>query len=132
MKLSEAIRIGASMSPQIKGSVKRSDGTCGLGAAYEGTFGEIKAYKSFHEIIQGLDKIYPKIDSVEFLVPHPIQLKINTISAIIVSLNDSYDWSREQIADWVEKIENENGFTGTETPKEKEINLQRKQEKCIA
>lgn len=105
MRLSEAMRIGASWSGQCTEFLKKSQDktTCALGAAYEGTFGEIKqGYRI--DLITQLYKKYPYLSKV---VNHPINPASTSLDAIVIFLNDTHRWSRERIADWVEAQENQ-------------------------
>ena len=94
MRLYEAIRRGAAMRPQIKVYPFSNGGSCAIGAAWEG---------SGHSANAGLDDAYHAIPGVEVLVslgasgfgPHRLITALWT-------LNDVHDWSREQIADWLE------------------------------
>lgn len=108
LKLSEAIRLGAAKSLPTTGlySKVNEDGqicTCALGAAYLGAFGEppepmgIGMWTALKEAT-GLD-----IDN--HIVDHPAyNVSDWNLSSAIISLNDSNGWSREKIADWLERI----------------------------
>ncbi len=106
MKLSEAIRLGSTMRPQIFNATLRREGACALGAAalalgcdeytvgrfsFSGTFPILKQLTSF-------------------------QLGKETMQVIIIKLNDNERWTREKIADWVEL--EEVAFLGKETAPE--------------
>lgn len=39
------------------------------------------------------------------VVRHPVNGKLDTIYLIIMSLNDRHKWSRDQIADWIETLD---------------------------
>jgi len=116
MRLSEAMRIGASWSPQTRLIMKSKDGTCAMGAAYEGTFGTIT-----NNMMEGDNLQYIKIENLDKLLKtYPIlyefsmfvtkSVVVAPIDQIIVSLNDSYCWTREEIADWIEMKELELGY----------------------
>lgn len=101
MKLSEAIREGAKLRPQCFGT-PFNVGSCALGAAYEATYKET----TFSKL---LCKEYPLLIK-EIKVPKILQncyprTSQVCISSLIANLNDQVRWSREKIADWVEKIE---------------------------
>jgi hypothetical protein len=121
MKLSEAMRLGAMISPQSRAGIQETrDGvrhTCALGAALEAS----GALKPTPTTGPGLNhrgsatsdfgynvcpEWYHLLESYqlhpEFLIKSKVQLV-----RIISSLNDRYGWTRERIADWVETIENQ-------------------------
>jgi len=110
MRLSEAMRIGASWSKSIRLVWKRDDGTCALGAAYEGTFGTIKGALGTHPLEESVRlKAEYRILSrgaaecpVSNMCPKDLT---NTVMQMIAHLNDNHDWSREKIADWIETLE---------------------------
>ena len=84
LKLSTAIRIGASKRPQIRGRFFNSKGSCALGAAWEGMgFGS----EDEHWMIYAT--VCPKLG-----IPVPLGEKIS-------AMNDRGK-TREQIADWLE------------------------------
>ena len=100
MTLSEAIRLGAMNSPQVFGKCERRGSTCALGAALQAI--GVSTENGWHPVfdlwpIARLDVTYP---GQEY---HPEGL-IMLGSACWV-LNDADRWTREQIADWVESIE---------------------------
>jgi len=118
MKLSEAIRLGAKLRPQCKSSFFSFEstpkgvsckGSCALGAAYEGYYGT-RGDGSPETISDSLSKRFPVLHRVvdEQLVPDCIKREhgLHLVNNVIASLNDYKGWTREQIADWVEGIEN--------------------------
>jgi len=125
MKLSEAMRIGASWSKQSFGKLKNDDGTCALGSAVEGCFGDKYKNILFHERIPGLFFVYfNEILKYEINCPYDncifkFDTFNKTLEVLIMHLNDTHKLTREQIADWIEKIENKIGFTGVEIEKNK-------------
>lgn len=97
MKLSEAIRLGSMLRPQCKGLYFTEGGSCALGAAYEATYSypgdeTIISYSKFEEA-------YP------ILKPSGVTDKPSRLAMSITNLNDIQGWTREQIADFVEKVE---------------------------
>lgn len=118
MKLSEAIRIGASWSHKTSGVMKDSKGgTCAMGAAYEGVFGTIDDTDISDSNIMGrLIETFPELQK-EVSVPRELTpglwTSVSFLSRVIMTLNDSTTLTRDQIADYVEKLEIENGWTGT-------------------
>lgn len=90
-KLSEAIRIGAKIRPQIGpeglcGPFSRG-GSCALGAAYEGLGYEYSPDAGTSMVISILDK-------------HG--MPASKFASEIITRNDFSHYSREQIADWLE------------------------------
>ncbi len=124
MKLSEAIRIGASWSPKIKRYFKTNKGTCAIGAALEGCFGTLRLSNSAFPDFKSLEykKLASKFPYLNLTVKHPVCNFQTSLCSSIWSLNDEHDWTREQMADWIEKLENENDWTGTKEVKKKEVN----------
>jgi len=100
MKLSEAIRLGSRIRPQVfnsfAGWIGKSDaegriqiGTCAFGAAAEAI--GIPIYD-----ILGKSKVMPALLRAAFP-------EYDRFAADIVRLNDANHWSREAIADWVDQ-----------------------------
>lgn len=114
MKLSEAIRKGAKLRPQsiIKAfdynwfanieTVKLS--SCALGAAYEAVFKlDINEDSDIDEINANFaDDLRREFPELAYHVFHPVDKEKANLGDIISDLNDSHDWTREKIADWVE------------------------------
>ena len=106
MRLSEAIRLGAMLSPQTRGAFfsRRGDAvaTCALGAASVATgIGEL-AGMHLSEQWPILDMIVPRDK-----LPQELRFRHTALSIAnaVMALNDSAGWSRNRIADWVEKFE---------------------------
>lgn len=92
-KLSDAIRIGASGTKQCFGKYSTAPGeTCAIGAAKLAVLGD--PHGSDGEFSERIP-----LDSVVF---HPFTRKWRNVGAVVVSLNDDHEWSREKIADWLE------------------------------
>ena len=125
MRLSEAIRLGAMMTPQARGVVEDTDGSrCSLGSAWlaaglqiheghlsGGGLGTRPYSGGSHQYVvvpEGWFKL------MELYVPCPectaVLAGTRTISEQIPHLNDFHRWSRERIADWVELIERQRGL----------------------
>ncbi|UTN92352.1 hypothetical protein SEA_STIGMA_104 [Streptomyces phage Stigma] len=66
----------------------------------------------------GKDKRVDELPGVKEMVKHPVTGSRDTLERVIISLNDSYDWSREEIANWLETLDIDITF------KTKEINEQ--------
>lgn len=106
MKLSEAIREGAKLRPQTHRRYWQPNGSCALGAAVEATKGSVAASsvsirEHLNEVWQGLRDTYKycPVDCCRWQRHEALY----DVPAIVVHLNDDHDWTREEIADWVEK-----------------------------
>ena len=108
MKLSEAIRLGAMNSPQIKGGYMDGEGRCALSAACDAAgIGSVEALHGGRRVLD-----YPKLEETfpllaKYVCPPGTTSTTDEVQMIIWSLNDYNGWTREQIADWVETIENQ-------------------------
>lgn len=120
MRLSEAIRIGASWSKKCVQMLKDEDGrTCALGSAWEGIWGEMPyPYPEGRNFPNELGKKFRYLYHVVNApyLPHNVSLM-----EVIWRMNDEQNFTREEIADFVEKLEIENGWTGTPEIAEHEI-----------
>ena len=99
MKLSEAIRLGAMLSPQGRGNKALiGEHRCALGSALEaiGYKGKIDGAYGY------IRETWPFSDGYVLYPVMEIELPIWNI---IWKLNDINRWAREQIADWVETVE---------------------------
>ncbi len=108
MRLSEAIRQGARL--RLRGEdgyfTVNENGelcSCALGAAYEAIHPAM-----LKDISETLRKQWPWMFSTRYMVRMPVGegIRLNIFDCI-VRLNDLFDWTREQIADWVEQKERE-------------------------
>lgn len=119
--LSDAIREGLKLRPQAQRLfVKGFDGvirSCALGAAYEALTGETP--------LGGMDD-WDAYKTVEIAFPYicigHVPCPVNhcgcdeSVEALTMHLNDDHQWTREQIADFVERFEESIGYvTLTET-----------------
>ena len=103
MTLSEAIRLGSMLGPQIRGHLVGPDhSSCALGAALIAvglhdrcaTCWELKErFKALFPITASLVRC-PSCGGSHF-----------SVGGCIVHLNDAHRWTRGQIADWVETLE---------------------------
>lgn len=102
MRLSEAIRLGAMLKPQHFGSLRSDDGvaTCALGAAEEASGERWQVWYGQHPACLQ-DTACPACTYVP-------RFDLNQ-EPTIAHLNDTHRWTREQIADWVETIEQQAG-----------------------
>jgi hypothetical protein len=109
VKLSDAIRLGAMIRPQAHGRFFRDGNSCALGAALEAS--GLAVYDEEYS----MDEQAPLSDRL--IVDHAALIHEcpagcsefshlpHRIDAVIVHLNDRHEWTREQIADWVETYE---------------------------
>lgn len=126
MKLSEAIREGSKIRPQIRGKGDfgfnefRQICSCAMGAAFEATglVNVIDTGLDWPVYAAGptitLDKLFELWPVLNVMVDSPVEpcdmcypkVHKKSVARIITHINDYHDWTREQIADWVESIEN--------------------------
>jgi len=114
LKLSTCIREGAKKRPQAFGdficeiaSPNTSTpeySTCALGAAYEHITGELPYPEDEQQVS---DTLYKTCGLNNFRVPYPEVTYAGMeacIDDIVTTLNDTFRWTREQIADYLESI----------------------------
>lgn len=118
MKLSEAIRLGSMMKPQIYGEISSGQGTCALGAAIEAA--GLTPEPAVPGIVTGSGRITETAKAGDIIIhtpeawhaffhgyhPCPACRVSSYGMRAIGHLNDEHRWTRERIADWVETIEN--------------------------
>ena len=96
MKLSEAIRQGCEAYPHKckHGYFQNGDKACALGAAIASYVGRRpdSPYDIAEKILPGRMHIFR----------NPVTGETDSMYNIIIDLNDSEDWTREQIADWLD------------------------------
>jgi hypothetical protein len=97
MKLSEAIRLGAMMGPQVFNQYGESDGSssCAVGAALVAIQGSYS------------DQFYAAWPWSLLRYECPVCNMAGNLFTVITRLNDEHRWTRERIADWVATIEPE-------------------------
>lgn len=104
-RLCEAIRAGAAKRPQGFGGTfchsPKGIVSCAIGAAYEGASGNIKPHNS--ALFIELSAMFPILRKE---VRHA-SFSPRSLFSAIVELNDTYRWTREEIADFVERVEAE-------------------------
>lgn len=111
MKLSEAIKEGAKLHPQTKCAFFDGHGTCALGAAYEAVKGK-EGLKQLEDMTndQAALEVFDLFGMDDIPVITPIDYYGNglpvtrDLSRIIMRLNDREEWTREQIADWLDTL----------------------------
>jgi hypothetical protein len=110
MRLSEAIRLGAMMSPQARGhffqravSDKESViATCALGAAALAVGGSIFHFAGpAHSRWPILGVLVPENELPAGIVAR----RSLRLADVIMMLNDKEGWTRTEIADWVDQFE---------------------------
>ena len=103
MKLSEAIRLGAMLDPQVRGAFFTAEGTCALGAAAAALHGDAESLIQAFPVLS-TSSTCPACDRFWFR---------DSVSGLIMHLNDYHGWSRTRIADWVLSLEEkENNVEG--------------------
>src|SRR5262245_11177034 len=112
-ELASAIRAGAARRPaQAFGDYfVGSPASCALGAAYEGMYRlarDMDGKRPTNDLTSFFDCLVGTVRSC------PIEgcKKRLLLSAMIVHLNDHHEWSREQIATWLEQNGNGKKFAG--------------------
>ena len=107
-ELANAIRDGAKRRPeQAFGDYfvgRRA--SCALGAAYEGIYrlaAEMEGRRPTKDLVSFFDCLEGRVQAC------PVEgcKKRLLLSAMIVHLNDRHEWSREQIAAWLEQLNGE-------------------------
>lgn len=97
MKLSAAIRIGSMTTKQITGKVTDGlNGRCALGAAIDATGTTVRPRDI--DWLADVKRLFPILSNQGFL---------SELAWKIITMNDTLRVSREAIADYVERIENE-------------------------
>lgn len=124
MKLSEAIRLGATLRPQARGVLRTHPGrghkasTCAIGAAFEALGVKVTRQRLKVPGIDTRGKVIPAGEMVEnrywpseFLefvhikTTCPLCGMVSVVLKLIPHLNDQHLGSREFIATWIEIIE---------------------------
>jgi hypothetical protein len=106
--LAEAMRKGAALRPQCFGSYfmfEDRDGkmtpieSCALGAAYEGETGEVNGNLTLEEML----RVFPDIAGKGCMCSSCGES--HTVCTMVVHLNDTHKWTREQIASWLDGLQ---------------------------
>jgi hypothetical protein len=106
MRLSEAIRLGAMLSPQTRGAFFKRRGedvaSCALGAAAQAVGTKPGEWLWPSDQWPILNMMVPPAELPDELRSwaHPRYLAL-----VIITLNDTIGWTRTRIADWVEQFE---------------------------
>jgi len=116
---SEAIREGAALRPQAFGVLRDGKGTanistCAYAAGYEAITGEV--FWSEDQLYLAVASLFPYMDldaprcpseACEERLVADIEWDMGDL---VIHLNDTHEWTREQIADWLEAEEEKLGF----------------------
>lgn len=111
MKYSEAIRLGGMMRPKAQGTIydPETGGVCVQGAALAAC-GKLQLVEQKHDM--SLVDLFPMFFGSDAPIvkscdvpTYSYSWSVNGILEISVWLNDYTNWTRERIADWVEKME---------------------------
>lgn len=125
MKLSDAIRLGSMIKPQSFGDYRETHTstlmgypvldivhTCALGAALDAV-GKLPSvdllFEDSNMTDATVDAEFPVLLSPA-LCPVCGDEENDTVSDVVICLNDSHQWSRDRIADWVEIQETNERF----------------------
>lgn len=117
LKLSEAIRLGAMLKPQGYGMSWLTTGS--VSCAVFGALQAVGACGADSGVLDRLratwrDTLYFPI--LDMAATHPVTGKTLRVRRIVFNLNDIRHWTREEIADWVESIEQAQPQATTEQP----------------
>jgi hypothetical protein len=103
MKLSEAILLGSTLRPQIKGYLFADERSCALGAAGEAVGAEPKDCQATWEFIRNA---WPWSQVLSFRCPACWRPRETwRVVDLIVHLNDFHSWTRQCTAAWVAAVE---------------------------
>lgn len=103
MRLSEAILLGSTLRPQLYKKFRSLEGSCALGAASE-AIGKEKWTGPGPEKWAGLMLAWPILATTVMICCPDCRGSFGVMGCIL-HLNDDHKWTREQIAEWVAKIE---------------------------
>lgn len=106
MKLSAAIRIGSMTTKQIKLFFSDGgNGRCALGAAMDACNMRIAPPGVWQA--ENMMRVRERFPILAKETLNPVTHKVEEIRSIIWKLNDVSGWTREEISNWVERIENQ-------------------------
>jgi hypothetical protein len=103
MRLSEAIRLGAMLRPQVFHAFRTARGTCAFGAAVDAVGLTLDASDPA-AIADALIGQWPWLQGKRVRCPECTRRRVPG-AVISECLNDEHRWTRERIADWVETLE---------------------------
>lgn len=103
--ISRLMREGSSILPKHKeeyfsyvDDTNIITGACAIGAAAIAALGSTKSCTELSSTAHHLTCFFGKKQTI-----HPVKKVKENMAAIILDLNDFQNWTREQIADWLEK-----------------------------
>jgi hypothetical protein len=103
MTLSQAIRLGSMLKPHGRGFYQTLGGSCALGAGLDAIGIAAEIQNTLPD--KTLNALFPVCArAARCPVPYCDDSAKN-VGDVIPHLNDDHDWTREQIAAWVETIE---------------------------
>lgn len=122
MKLSEAIKTGRTIRPQIRGAFRsiathHKAGTCDLGAAYEALTGRLAPlhgeyvdgeYLSMYQVVsRKLHEAIPEVGTIILCKDQPQEAQSaygydQTVWGLVLTLNDGAEWPTEKTVAWLE------------------------------
>ena len=102
-ELAEFIRAGSQRGPQCFGSYfDEKGGSCALGAVYEGVYHLPRTHGKL--IPDHLERLFRCLDEMTNGARMKIVRSGLPLAPMIVHLNDDHLWTREQIADWLSRL----------------------------
>lgn len=117
MDLSAAIRLGAMMKPQGFGQMFFDGRTCALGAALDAV--GIRPENQGRYVLATAR--WPILVELKDIRCPLCGFKSPQLDSGITHLNDCHDWTREQIADWVETIESSQSVDAVREPSDRTV-----------
>jgi hypothetical protein len=114
MKLSDAILLGSTMRPQIRRRFSDGEGTCAMGAAFDGVgiLDVIVSTKYGNERMALIESQFPGAYSAwKYSCPCEGAARrtecsdLRWLAYMVTHLNDDHFWTRERIASWVASVE---------------------------
>lgn len=106
MKLSDAIRLGSMMRPKALCSFVNEHGTCALGAGLEAV-GQLDAFREEDDADDAFAvamTVWPWLGATDQECP-VCGMTMWHQAQVITHINDTHEWTRERIADFVQSLE---------------------------
>ena len=106
-QLSEAIRIGSMLSPQGRTGIMSGPERCALAAAADAVGMDALWNSMLTQRLVNYDALEQRFPILRRWAEHPMGrgIPLMPVRNIIWALNDSYGWTRAQIAVWLESVE---------------------------
>ena len=99
-RLSDDLRLGAMLKKQARGDYETSRGrTCAVAAICDAR-GTLDQYDD-----AGIKAVENELDQLTPQAFCPVCKMGQTVSGVVINLNDFHRWTREKIADWLEPVE---------------------------